>query len=75
MLGLIFIIVTYAVVVGVCFLVKYLKNKFISLKNSRNYSPSKIYYVTNSMAKKKPVTRKKPDIAIKGSIIEKIENK
>ena len=74
MLGLIFIIVTYAVVVGVCFLVKYLKNKFNNLKNSRNYSPSKIYYVTNSPTKKRSVARKKPDIAIKGSIIEKIEN-
>ena len=74
MLGLIFIIVTYAVVVGVCFLVKYVKGKINALKNSQNQTSSKIYYVTNSPTKKRSVARKKPDIAIKGSIIEKIEN-
>ena len=74
MLGLIFIIVTYLVVVGVCFLVKYAKGKIKALKNAQIHTPSKIYYVTNLQPKKRIVARKKPDIAIKGSIIEKIEN-
>ena len=73
MLGLIFIIVTYAVVVGVCFLVKYIKDK-IGAKSVTESATSKIYYVTNSHPKKRATTRKKPDIAIKGSIIEKIES-
>ena len=74
MLGLIFIILTYLVVVAVCFLLKQIKLKLLKVKNEEKSSAvSKIYYVTNSSKKAKTV-RKKPDIAIKGSIIEKIED-
>ncbi|MBO5712791.1 MAG: hypothetical protein J6R88_01135 [Clostridia bacterium] len=72
MLGLIFIILTYAVVVGVCLIFKRIKLNILS-KKSKTQSTSKIYYVTNAQKSKKKLTRKKPDIAIKGSIVESIE--
>ena len=73
MLGFIFILLTYLVVLGSCFLVKKLTLKIKSGKQSKNSaSTSKIYYVTNSTPKKKKKAHKKPDIAIKGNLIEKI---
>lgn len=72
MLGLIFIILTYLVVVGICYLIKLFALKFKSGKvKSEAPTTSKIYYVTNSKSHKKTV-RKKPDIAIKGRLVERI---
>ena len=75
MKGLIFVILIYALVVGACILVKYLKLKTgndIEQKNeSGQLSAPKIYYVTNDKKPKRKVKKINPDIAIKGSIIDK----
>lgn len=75
MKGLLFIIVIYAVVLLLCFLVKYLILLIKKNKRSGNISTPKIYYVENSTPKKRKVKAVKPTIALKGTIIEKDDYK
>lgn len=77
MKGLIFIILTYAIVISLCALIKYLKYKYFNgdvKKESEQPSASKIYYITNTSKRKKKPRQIKPDIAIKGSIIDKCDD-
>ena len=70
MLGFIFIILLYVLVFICCGFFKYLYSSIFNKKNkSEEISAPKIYYIKNSTNKKpKP---QKPNIAIKGRIIDK----
>lgn len=79
MKGLIFILVTYLIVVVVCSAIKIIAKKIKGSKTdikkeSEQKSASKIYYITNTKQRKTPIKKVTPDIAIKGSIIEKTDN-
>lgn len=73
MLGLLFTILTYGLVTAICFLIKtvFSKLKKSKPKTTAQNSPSKIYYIQNSPKRKKSAI-KKPNIAIKGSVISEI---
>ena len=70
MSGLFYIFIIYLVSLALCCLVKVVYQK-VKKKEVENPT-SKIYYITNKAPKRKK-TIKKPDIAIKGSIIDKDE--
>ena len=71
MLGFIFIVIMFLVVILVQVVVKaFLLNGFKNKKGSAETAPPKIYYVKNSVKRKSNKTPK-PTIAIKGRIIEK----
>lgn len=72
MFGLLYILIMYLIVFGVCFLVKFLIKKFTKKEEVRDTS-SKIYYITNNSKPKRKKRVKAPEIAIKGSIIDKDE--
>lgn len=79
MKGLIFIIITYLVVIAFCSAIKIIAKKIKGSKadikkESEPKSASKIYYITNTKKRKTPIKKITPDIAIKGSIIEKTDN-
>ena len=71
MVGFIAIVIIYAVVVGCCFIGKIFYKKIIKKEEVIEKTSSKIYYITNKIKPKKKKVNKPPDIAIKGSIIEK----
>lgn len=69
MSGLLYIIIIYLVSILLCCLGKFIYQKI--KKKEVDNPTSKIYYITNKTKRKRTI--KKPDIAIKGSIIEKDE--
>ncbi len=72
MIGLIYILLMYLFIFSICFFVKLFLNYKKAIKNSGQISPTtKIYYVENNKKINKSPYNKKPNIAIKGSIIEK----
>ncbi len=73
MFGLLYILIIYLVVFGFCFLVKFLINKYTKKEEGQTPSSSKIYYITNNAKPKRKKRVKAPEIAIKGSIINKDE--
>ncbi len=72
MFGLLYILIIYIIVFGLCFLFKFLLKKFTK-KEEQTPSSSKIYYITNNAKPKRKKKVKSPDIAIKGAIVEKDE--
>lgn len=71
MLGLLFTILTYGLVTAICLIVKTIYSKLKKSKPTSVAPTSKIYYITSDAKRKKP-KRKKPDIAIKGSVVSEI---
>lgn len=78
MKGLIFTILTYGLVTAFCFIFKFLKvklsNNKIETKGSEQQSAPQIYYVTNDKKRKPARKKQSPDIALKGSIINKTDD-
>ncbi len=73
MFGLLYILFIYIIVFGICFLFKFLLNKYVKKEGGKTPSSSKIYYITNNAKIKRKRKVKTPDIAIKGAIVEKDE--
>ena len=70
MSGLFYIFIIYLISISLCCLGKFIYQKV--KKKEVDNPTSKIYYITNKTPRRKR-TIKKPDIAIKGSIIDKDE--
>ncbi len=75
MKGLIFIFLTYFVVIVVCALVKYLVIIFKRNKKGDSKIAQKIYYIQNQTQKAKKCRKSSPNIALKGTIVEKEDSK
>ena len=73
MFGLLYIIIIYALVFGLCLLFKFLIKKFTKKEEVKEPSSSKIYYITNNAKPKRKKKTKAPEIAIKGAIVDKDE--
>lgn len=71
MIGFTYILIMYLIVFTLCLFVKLFLNYKKAIKNSGQTPTTKIYYVENNKSASKPLYNKKPNIAIKGSIIEK----